>query len=65
MSMTLADEKETLEIEKLKLEVSKLLQTDFKLEDKKYRNDTVKVLLLTVAVTTAVVTAYFKIQIGM
>ena len=62
--MTTIDEKETLEIEKLKLEVSKLLQTDFKLEDKKYRNDTVKVLLLTVAVTTAVVTAYFKIQIG-
>ena len=27
--------------EKLKLEVSKLLQTDFKLEDKKHRNDTV------------------------
>ncbi len=63
--MTTIDEKETLEIEKLKLEVTKLLQTDFKLEDKKYRNDTVKVLLLTVAVTTAVVTAYFKIQIGM
>ena len=63
--MTLVDEKEILEIEKLKLEVSKLLQTDFKLEDKKYRNDTAKVLLLTVAVTTAVVTAYFKIQIGM
>ena len=45
--------------------MTKLLQTDFKLEDKKYRNDTVKVLLLTIAVTTAVVTAYFKIQIGM
>ncbi|NOQ29787.1 MAG: hypothetical protein GQ570_01560 [Helicobacteraceae bacterium] len=63
--MTTIDEKETLEIEKLKLEVSKLLQTDFKLENKKHLNDTVKVLLLTVAVTTAVVTAYFKIQIGM
>ncbi|MBL0708142.1 MAG: hypothetical protein JJW00_03750 [Sulfurimonas sp.] len=63
--MTIIDEKETLEVEKLKLEVSRLLQTDFKLEDKKYRNDTIKVLLLTVAVTTAVVTAYFKIQIGM
>ena len=61
--MTTIDEKETLEIEKLKLEVTKLLQTDFKLEDKKYRNDTIKVLLLTIAVTTAVVTAYFKIQI--
>ncbi len=62
--MTTIDEKEMLEIEKLKLEVSKLLQTDFKLEDKKHRNDTVKVLLLTIAVTTAVVTAYFKVQIG-
>ena len=63
--MTLVDEKEILEIEKLKLEVSKLLQTDFKLEDKKHRNNTAKVLLLTIAVTTAVVTAYFKILIGM
>ncbi|MDQ7061793.1 MAG: hypothetical protein Q9M43_12005 [Sulfurimonas sp.] len=63
--MTTIDEKEVLEIEKIKLEVTKLLQTDFKLENKQHRNDTIKVFLLTVAVTTAVVTAYFKIQIGL
>ena len=60
--MTTIDEKEILEIEKLKLEVQKLLSIDFKLEDKKHRNDTIKVFLLTVAVTTAVVTAFFKIH---
>ena len=33
--MTTIDEKKTLEIERLELEVTKLLQTDFKLEDNK------------------------------
>ena len=62
--MTTVDEKEELEIQKLKLEVENFLNRDFNLEDKKYRNELYKSFLLTVAVTTAVVTAYFKFQVG-
>ena len=44
--MTTVDEKEILEIEKLKLEIDQFLKKDHKLEDKKYRNDLYKSFLL-------------------
>lgn len=53
-------ERETLEIEKLKLEVKKLLSTDFQQESKKWKAELYRNFLLTIAVTTATVTAYFK-----
>ena len=53
--MTTIDEKEILEIEKIKIEVQKLLDEPLRL-----KIDIYKTMLLTVAVTTAVVTAYFK-----
>jgi len=53
--MTTIDEKEILEIEKIKLEVQKLLDEPLRLKIDVYRT-----MLLTVAVTTAVVGAYFK-----
>ena len=58
--MTTIDEKEILEIEKLKLEVKYFLEHKPKI----YKLDIYKAMLLTVAVTIAVVTAYFKFQIG-
>ena len=62
--MTTIDEKEILEIEKLKAELLKLpLDIDNAREALKqgsHRN-----ILLTVAVTTAIVTAYFKFQVGL
>ncbi len=53
--MTIVDEKEILEIEKIKLEVQKLLDEPMRLKIDIYRT-----MLLTIAVTTAVVSAYFK-----
>ena len=54
--MTTIDEKEILEIQKLQLEVKKFLKE----EPLRLKMDFFKLMLLTVAVTTAVVTAYFK-----
>ena len=53
--MTIVDEKEILEIEKIKLEVQKLLDEPIRLKIDIYRT-----MLLTITVTTAVVSAYFK-----
>ena len=55
--MTIIEEKEALEIEKLKLEVKKFLKED----PLRLKIDFYKVILLTIAVTAAVVTTAFKI----
>ena len=56
--MTIAD-KQKLELDRIHLEVQKLLDEPLRL-----KLDITKVILLTVAVTTAVVTAFFKILVG-
>ena len=58
--MTIVDEKEMLEIEKLKADYKKVIQDLDK--DRFYiKLDVFKAGLITVAVTTAVVSAFFKI----
>ena len=62
--MTTVDEKEILEIEKLKADYRKVIQ-DLDKDMFYLKLDVFKVGLLTIAVTTAVVTAYFKFKVGL
>ena len=57
--MTTVDEKEILEIEKLKAYIAKMpLEIEKMVTD--MRHSSQRNFLLTIAVTTAIVTAYFK-----
>ena len=58
--MTLVDEKEILEVEKLKADISKMpLEIEKMVTD--MRHSSQRNVLLAVAVTTAIVGAYFKL----
>ena len=57
--MTIVDEKEILEVEKLKADISKMpLEIEKMVTD--MRHSSQRNVLLAVAVTTAIVSAYFK-----